>query len=518
MRVATKLGLGFGALIGLMVVLLVYHVSATQRAVRTSQELAAVSTRLTVTSSALRAHLHQLEEDAVKYFVTGDPRYADRYEQSARVFSDSVARLRSLPLTGAESREVDSLSAEWARFMASHVPLDLDAALTAQIPTSLDAELERLIQSTEALRRASASAMLDRIRASIVANRRANRVAIGAVVVALIVSAAVSSLILRPITSSLHRLLGATEAVAAGNFSVRLKGSRHDEFAEVARGFNEMGRRLKQAERTKREFLSKVSHDLKSPLASVHEVIELLLEETPGELGQNQVRLLRLARKSAARLSERISKLVDLAALQSGAVRYEMESRDLVPLCAEAAEQYQVRLGEAPCRLATTMPPYEVPVRCDAKQIYQLLENLLENAIKHSPAGGTVYLRVERCQGPPADVPPHVRSMLDAEEELAIVSVSDEGPGVPHSERERIFEMFHQAASRVGDGVGLGLAICREIAVAHGGAVWVGENRPVGSTFKLSLPCRASANRFADSSASTESTAVSAPSPIGARA
>lgn len=518
MRVATKLGLGFGAVIGLMVVLLIYHVSATQRAVRTSQELAAVSTRLTVTSSALLQDLHQLEEDAGKYFITGDPRYADRYERSARAFADSLGRLRSLSLTGAESREVDSLSAEWARFMASHVPLDLDAAFAAQIPTALDADLGRLIQSTQALRRASADAMLRRVRASIVANRRANRVAIGAVVVALIVSAAVSGLIVRSTTSSLGRLLAATEAVAAGDYSVRLEGSQRDEFAVVARGFNEMGRRLEEAERTKREFLSKVSHDLKSPLASIQEVHELLLEGTPGELSERQVRLLTLAGKSADRLSERISKLLDLAALQAGAVRYEMEPRDLVPLCAEATEQYQLRMADAPFQLSSALPPGEVPVVCDSKRIYQLLENLLENAIGHSPAGGTVGLRVERRRGPPEDAPREVRSLLAAEEGTAVVSVSDLGPGVPDAEKERIFEMFHQAASRVGEGVGLGLAICREIAVAHGGAVWVCDNRPVGSVFRLALPCRGGATRLADPSRLTESSVASSPPLTGMRA
>jgi signal transduction histidine kinase len=501
MRVSTKLILGFGLLIGLLAVVMVYHVSTLRESVRTSRQLSSMVTRVTVSSTEQLQRLDQMQESASKYAVTGDTGYSAAFARARAAYGEALARLDSLPLTGGERTAVDSLAVLWRNRLPPGRTLEgmingLAAPEADALLGWLDASLGELRQRTRALTEASQAAMQERVQATTEAARNAERVSWGAVAVALVLSLLLAAVIVRSITESLRKLKEGTRAVADGDFAYRLDLDQEDEFADLAGDFNVMTRRLGELDRAKRGFLSQVSHDLKTPLASMQETTQLLLAGLPGELNPKQVRLLELNRRSGTRLSAMISRLLDLSRLEEGALEYDFRTWDLASLIRFVTDDFDVRLEDRSIRIDTELPADGVPIRCDGDRIVEVIENLLDNAVKYAPADSRIRVRLDRVDEAPEGAP-SLEPQADGEGAvtvrpgLALLTVGDEGPGVPEEEKSRIFERFHRAPnsrSHDGSGVGLGLALCREIVGAHRGAIWVEDREPQGSLFRVLLP------------------------------
>ncbi|MDP2479962.1 MAG: HAMP domain-containing sensor histidine kinase [Candidatus Palauibacterales bacterium] len=501
MKVSTKLIAGFGLLIGLLVLVMVYHVSTLRESVRTSRQLSSMVTRVTVSSTEQLQRLDQMQESASKYAVTGDTGYSAAFARARADYGDALAGLDSLPLTGGERQAVDRLTTLWRHRFPPERTLEgmingLAAPEADAVLGWLDASLGDLRRRTRALTEASQAAMQERVQATTEAARNAERVSGAAVGVALLLSVLLAGFIVRSITESLRRLKEGTRAVAEGDFAYRLDLDQEDEFADLAGDFNVMTRRLGELDRAKRGFLSQVSHDLKTPLASMQETTQLLLARLPGELNEKQVRFLELNRRSGARLSAMISRLLDLSRLEEGALEYDFRTGDLASLIRFVTDDFDVRLEERSIRIDTDLPADGMPIRCDGDRIVEVIENLLDNAVKYAPAGSRIGVRLTRVEEAPPGAPPvephqEGEGVPAARSALALLTVSDEGPGIPEEEKSRVFERFHRAPnarSHDGSGVGLGLALCREIVGAHRGAIWVEDREPRGSVFCVLLP------------------------------
>jgi len=299
--------------------------------------------------------------------------------------------------------------------------------------------------------------------------------------------------LVRFITRSLGRLREGTRIVADGDFSHRLGAFREIEFAELARDFNVMTRRLGELERAKNDFLSQVSHDLKTPLAAMRETNHVLLDELPGEGNEKQRQLLRNANESGRRRAAMIDELLDLSRLEAGAVQYDLRVHDLRDLVEVVSREFAHRGRDREISLEVRGAEEEpLWVRCDGERTVEVLENLLENAFRFSPPGGTVRLHLEAVARAPDDAPDSAAGEEEGagRDGFVCVSVCDEGPGVPPEEREAIFERFRQAKTEgrsTGGGVGLGLSICREIVRAHGGRIWVTDAPDGGAAFRVLL-------------------------------
>lgn len=488
-RVATKLVVGFGLLIAAMAALLVLHFSTLRGVVDANRDLSALASRLALSASEPARQLDVMEEMARKYQVTRDLRYAGRFEEAGASFDSTLRTLEAEPLEAGEREAIAELRVSWEDFRAR--ASDLTRGLRPD-PTGdsalfeLDSLLAGLEVQTRRLSEASQAAMIERIGAAAAAARRTERISWAAIGAALLLSLVVSAFITRSISEPLGRLAAGTRAVAEGDFGHRLEPRHDDEFSRLARDFNRMTERLAELERAKQDFLSQVSHDLKSPLASMREAAALLLDEIPGPLTEKQRRLLQLSQRSGERLSSMISKLLDLSRMEAGTLEYQFRREDLADLARGAGEEFEARLPERELAMEARIPSTPLLFECDGDRIGQVVANLLENAIKFSPTGGTIRLAVRHLEAPPPDAPPVRRRRADGAvlgPGYALLEVADEGPGVPDEEREAIFEKFHQleAGKRVArGGVGLGLAVCREIVSAHGGAIWTMRARGAG--------------------------------------
>jgi two-component system sensor histidine kinase GlrK len=281
--------------------------------------------------------------------------------------------------------------------------------------------------------------------------------------------------------------------VAAGRFALRLDESSGDELAEVAAGFNQMVRRLRELDELKRDFLSHISHELNTPLVAMRETNELLLDGLAGPLTAEQRRMLELNRDASVRLSSMIGKILDLSRLEAGAMEYDFAPHELGELLRRTTAELAAVAQERGIDLALELPECEVRVHCDHDRLWQVIHNLTANALKFAPAGSRV--EVSLAPPPPDGSAGSFRPGRDSKR--AVVRVSDEGPGVAVEERERIFDKFHRGSRNGSHGFGLGLAISREIVTAHGGRIWVEPRAPQGSVFAVELAAARGGERAA---------------------
>ena len=238
--------------------------------------------------------------------------------------------------------------------------------------------------------------------------------------------------------------------------------------------------RLKELDHLKSDFVSNVSHELKTPLTAIKGAVDLILREVPGPLNEKQVHYLARVRSNTQHLAGLINDLLDLAKIEEGKIELQAARMSLGGLVHEVMETLKPIAAEKPIELEVTTLEPSILVWADRDKITQVLINLIGNAIKFTPPHGRVMV-----------------SSASKDMDWVGVSVSDTGPGISAEERERIFDKFYQIAENGGSkpkGTGLGLAISKTLVELHGGKIWVESDPNGGSTFCFTLPLSAPQN------------------------
>ena len=466
MKVGTKLALG-GALAVLPMA------GGLAAAVRQVQALSAANDQ-TVESQHRAAQL-ALEvlrgieltgEYERKLAITRDGDYRAKLAEVRAKVTRWIAELSTLRLSEAEAAAVDRLSRVWT---ASSAPDPVEASRSA----------------ANALLEANSLALEAHARWAEAESRKTERLALIVALAALAASALVISLLVRSLQQPLRQLTRGTRAVAKGDFEYRAVPLANDELGQVTEAINHMVDSLGALERVKAELVSRVSHELRTPLVAMVETNRLLLDEIAGPVNHQQRRMLELHASAAERLSVMIRDLLDLSTLEANPA-LERDLVDLVPLTREIVDQLAPLALERSLHLDVGFSTERVVVRGDARRYQQVVQNFLDNALEHSPPNGVVHVGLG-VMGADTLAEPYGRP---DEKPIAVLRVDDEGPGVAHDERERIFDKFAQGAG-ARRGVGLGLAICRQITTAHGGLVGVTESTLGGASFFAAFPIAA---------------------------
>jgi len=228
--------------------------------------------------------------------------------------------------------------------------------------------------------------------------------------------------------------------------------------------------RLRQIDELKSSLVSTVSHELKTPLTSIRLANHLLLSQRIGPLTPKQTEVLLTAREDSDRLQNIIEKLLDMSRIESGAAALDFKEIRPHELVHEAVDALRVAIHDKGVQLAVETPIDLPKVRADATRIHHLLTNLLTNALRYTPAGGSI------------------RIYATADEQFVIFHVRDSGTGIPQGYQSRIFEKFFRVPGQNSQGAGLGLAIAREVVQAHGGSITVESTQGVGTMFRFTLP------------------------------
>jgi signal transduction histidine kinase len=279
---------------------------------------------------------------------------------------------------------------------------------------------------------------------------------------------------IRALEEAAHRL-------AAGELETRITVQGSDEIADLAHTFNEMAARLQdaarqqaEAESMRRDLIAWVSHDLQTPLASVRAIVEALADGVV-EDSQTVQRYLRTAQRDIAALSSLIDDLFHMAQLDAGGLSLDLAHDSLGDLISDTLESFSQLAKSGDVELTGSVAPGVDPVWMDAPRIGRALNNLVGNALRHTPPGGRVSIQAEPTMGG------------------VQVRISDTGEGIPPDDLPHVFDRFfrgEKSRSRALGGSGLGLAIARGIIEAHGGQIRVESLPDEYTCFVFILPDR----------------------------
>jgi signal transduction histidine kinase len=427
---------------------------------------------LTATAREAIPQLLGLEARAV---ALGDPRYATAWTKLAAQLAEDLESVTAYALSEREARhlhEARSAFEEYRRIVAEehaflrrrdrtragHLTDTAARVLTEQVRENLD----ELIAATRT-RVLAAQSEAGRLEAHTWT----------AVLISLAVAVGLAlfgtAIIARRMTRSLDLLSSATAEVAASLFREPIVVDSRDEIGVLARSFNSMASQLRQIEEMKQEFFAAVSHELKSPLTSIRGAVDLLHMGAPGPLTEKQERLTNIIALSSERLLRLANQILEVSRLRAGLVELDRKPLDLAGLVDRVMEELHPQATEAGVALERERYGSHFAYLGDEERLYQLVVNLGANAIRFTPRGGRVAVRI-----------------IDASPELEL-QVEDTGVGIPADALPSIFDPYRQAHQNRG-GTGLGLAIVRGVANAHGGRVTAESHEGKGSRFTVLLP------------------------------
>ena len=290
--------------------------------------------------------------------------------------------------------------------------------------------------------------------------------------IALFLSIFLSWLMSRWVAAPLDRMAEVSRAVAGGDYDQRLQPGGPQEVRGLALTFNEMVERVQAGRKAQRDFVANVSHELKTPLTSIQGFAQAILDGTAQD-HDSQQHAAQVVFDEAQRLHRLVEDLLELARMDAGQIDFHQDRVDIMVLLSAVVERLSVKAAEARVNVINKVGQLPVMIG-DGDRLAQVFMNLIDNAIKHTPEGGQVSLWGEYADG------------------WISIHVEDSGSGIPEDELSRIFERFYQLdKARPGGmdrGVGLGLAITREIVRSHQGRMVAQSVLGRGSRFTVQLP------------------------------
>lgn len=288
--------------------------------------------------------------------------------------------------------------------------------------------------------------------------------------VALAVSILIAVVLARSVYVPIRRVTNAAEEIARGNYEQQVPVDGPKEVKGLAKSFNQMSKQVKHSQQMLRDFVADVSHELRSPLTSIKGFAQAMVDGT-AKGKEAQLKAATVIEDESKRMMRLVEELLEFSRLESGQVTMVKEPVDLKELLQQCHEIFSMHAEEKGIKLKTDIEP-SPPVIGDIDRLEQVFSNLLDNALKHTPADGEVSITA-RHPNP----------------NIAEISIADTGPGIPPEQMRHVFERFYRADPSAGKaGAGLGLAIARQIVLAHGGDIMARSTLGKGTEFVVRLP------------------------------
>jgi signal transduction histidine kinase len=478
MNMSRRVILSVGVLMLLALGVLGYQLSILRQVQTINEQLSNKTFEAAKMLLQMQKDLGYIEGYSTRYFIVKDDNRAEYGAALNARIQSFDGNFRNLDKALQPSDEITRLSTKWIEYQTQ-----LDSARRLPAEKALDNTPPELVDAIDRLKIQTAATydeVLSRIQLQDDNNKsigkQARDVSLISAIVFLILGGTVTYWTLRSINAPLHQLTRGTRTIANGEFSHRLPVDGPLEFAELARDFNSMSEKLGELDQMKKDFVAHVSHELKAPLAAIRQTLAVTLEQVPGPINESQRRLLQLSRNSAERLSAIVANLLDVSRLEAGTMEYEMGAQDIVGIVRQVVDEFSLKAKERHIEIAVNSEAPSIPVICDGDRMIQVIGNLVDNALKFSPTDSSINIEVGH---------------QNSKSPIATVSIADRGTGVPDDHKQNVFQKFHQVKGRgkrtAGQGVGLGLAICKTIMDAHRGRIWVEDNPGGGCVFRLEM-------------------------------
>ena len=287
---------------------------------------------------------------------------------------------------------------------------------------------------------------------------------------ALAVSIIIAVLLARSVYVPIRRVTNAAEEIAHGNYEQEVPEAGPKEVKGLATSFNQMSRQVKHSQQMLRDFVADVSHELRSPLTSIKGFAQAIVDGTAKDK-EAQLKAATVIEDESRRMMRLVEELLEFSRLESGQITMAREAVDLKEVLQQCHEIFLMRAEEKNIQLRTEIELLP-PVVGDIDRLEQVFNNLLDNALKHTPVEGKVSVVARQIH------PNFIE-----------IAVTDTGPGIPAEQMRHVFERFYKADTPAGKtGAGLGLAIARQIVLAHGGDIKAKSTLGQGTEFLVRLP------------------------------
>ncbi|MEC4018691.1 HAMP domain-containing sensor histidine kinase [Streptomyces sp. H27-D2] len=300
-----------------------------------------------------------------------------------------------------------------------------------------------------------------------------------------IASMLITQFVAHSLTAPLDEMTTAARAMSHGDYTRRVRAGRRDELGDLAATINRMAADLEAVDQHRKELVANVSHELRTPCAALRAVLENVVDG----VSEADPETMRTALRQTERLGSLVEHLLDLSRLDNGVVPLHARRFEVWPYLSGVLKEASMsrsasvlasgsgNASRTDVHLHLDVSPPELTAHADAERLHQVVANLIDNAVKHSPRHGRVTVRARRGAAP----------------ESLELEVQDEGPGIPEAERHHVFERFSRGAAvnphgpGSDGGTGLGLAIARWAVDLHGGRIGVAES-PRGCRILVTLP------------------------------
>lgn len=287
-----------------------------------------------------------------------------------------------------------------------------------------------------------------------------------AVVLAILVVTYITSRMTKPIIEMNNTI----KRFSKGDYDARVEVTSRDEVGQLGQSFNDMATEINELEQSRRSFVANVSHELRSPLAGIMGFLEAMQDGTIS--GEDQPKYLEIVVNECKRMTGMVNGLLDLARIESGQYEFKLEPFDINELIIRTVLTFEARINTKHINIVTDMGDEHTTVEADKLQIAQVIRNLVDNAIKYSPDGGSITLRIVQ------------------DNDIARISVSDEGEGISANDLPYVFDRFYKAEKAhtpSGSSSGLGLSIVKRIIEEHAQTIEVDSKQGEGATFMFTL-------------------------------
>jgi len=450
-----------------LIVAIVFSVIYVDRLTDQSERLVLQGVEVTRYSKRLSSLLIAMERSARQYDVLGSGELIQRFERQAGEFNDMLDALGALELDTLPDWNLDALR-------------DQTQSLSTQLarrPGQIDGALDQLgaMQRETDLIADQGNLFVDRELARLQSTAANARTFLLLCVFALIPGVLIlTAFFVTVISRPLRQISAAVTRMGDGDFERRIEVvAPTAELDTLGSRLDWMRRRLATLENEKQQFIRHMSHELKTPLASIREGAELLRDGTVGDLTQAQAEVADILQQNSLELAKLIDNLLDFAAWQQHHAKLEYERFDLTALFEDIVNRQRLTIEGK--QLDIVRPDKPFTINADRDRMQLIIDNLLANAVRFSPADATITLDAER-------VTDGVR-----------MRVADQGPGVALAERETVFEAFYRSqrqATGAVRGTGIGLSVVRECVQAHGGRVFIDDAPRGGALFCVDIPDR----------------------------
>jgi signal transduction histidine kinase len=479
MRLRTRLLLTLASIALLLTLPALYGITQHNRL----REIASVTrnrhARASLSLGRLQARLADLDRAERGYIVTLDPELraqVDRSLANARIHLTNLGTYGYGNSVAMVSPLVDSIESETDRIMAR-----IDAGRPEEA-TALFERVKPLFATTDSALDGVADEIEQQSGADLLRAREISEAAAATTLIALggalLFTMLLGGWLTRTVFTPTRKLGEALTGVADGQHTVPpdLPYDRQDEIGDLARSFRWMNERLEELDRMKAEFMSIATHELKTPINVISGYAELLDERLLGDITDKQEVAIASIREQTRALAQLVNELLDVSRLEAGGMRLQIEPLSIRDLIDSVQRAFDVLCRQKSIDLETYISPdLPVTVPGDVSRLRdQVLGNLMSNAVKFTPEGGSIRLNARRARAG-----------------FMVIEVADSGPGIPDDQRPHIFDKYYQVGEQArSTGAGLGLAIAHDVVEAHGGRIEVDSVVGKGTTFRVWLPAR----------------------------